>query len=226
MPLRSNSPPAYDPRRSRRLWGLASPAFRFAGRTIFGLEIERQAPVPDPPFVIAANHYSHFDAPLIGASLGLPVRFLVVADFFGNSRLLDWLVLGAGGIPLPRRRVPLAPLRTALSALDHGEVVGVFPEGTRVTHWGTLPPKRGAAWLAVRAGVPLVPVAVIGTGRVFGLDNRLRRGRIGVVIGAPMTGADAAELTDRWARWMTETIGGHPGSEVAGPPRAFYRPEP
>jgi len=211
-------------RHGRGLWAAASPLIRLAGRTFFGLEIERQSDVPPPPFVVAANHYSHFDAPVIGAALRLPVRFLVVADLFGESRLLDWFVLGSGAIPLPRHRAPLSALRAALSALGRGDVVGVFPEGTRVTHWGTLPPKRGAAWLAARTGVPLLPVAVIGTGRVFGLENRLRRGRIRVVIGGPLEGEDPAGLTDRWAEWLTETISDHPGSEVDGPRRAFYDP--
>ena len=211
-------------RRSRLIWAVASPLFRLTGRTFFGLKVERQAPLPRPPFVVAANHYSHFDAPLIGGVLDVPVRFLVVADLFGENRLLDWFVLTGGSIPLPRNRLPLSALRTALDCLERGQVVGVFPEGTRVTHWGTLPPKRGAAWLAARAGVPLVPVAVIGTGKVLGLDNRLHRGRIRVVVGAPLEHSDPSELTNRWAAWMTQTIAAYPDAEVLGPRRAFYEP--
>lgn len=212
-------------RRARRLWAVASPPFRATGRLAFSLQIDRQSALPPPPFVVAANHYSHFDGPVIGAALRVPVRFLVVADLFGENRFLDWFVLGSGGIALPRQRLPLSALRKALAALDRGDVVGVFPEGTRVSHWGTLPPKRGAGWLAARAGVPLVPVAVIGTGRVFGLDNRLRRGHIRVVTGAPLDGTDATDLTSRWVDWITETVAAHPGSEVPGPRRAFYQPD-
>lgn len=208
--------------RSRLLWAAASPIFRGAGRALYSLRIDRTDVLPDPPFVVAANHYSHFDAPLVGAALRRPVRFLVVEDLFGERSLLDWLVLGSGAIPLPRRRIPLTALRTALAALEEGDVVGVFPEGTRVSHWGTLPPKRGAAWLAVRAGVPLVPVAVVGTGRAFDLDNRLHRADIRVVIGPALVGGDAGEMTEKWADWVTARIAEHPGSEVSGPPRAFY----
>src|SRR5688572_14833809 len=94
---RSNhqSVPNNSERHGRGLWAAASPLIRLAGRTFFGLEIERQSDVPPPPFVVATNHYSHFDAPVIGAALRLPVRFLVVADLFGESRLLDWFVLGS-----------------------------------------------------------------------------------------------------------------------------------
>lgn len=208
--------------RSRLLWAPASPIFRGAGRALFSLRIGRTGVLPDPPFVVAANHYSHFDGPLVGAALRRPVRFLVVEDLFGDRRLLDWLVLGSGAISLPRRRIPLTALRTALAALEAGDVVGVFPEGTRVSHWGTLPPKRGAAWLAARAGVPLVPVAVVGTGRAFDLDNRLHRAAIRIVIGPPINDGDPTEMTETWAAWITARIAEHPASEVSGPPRAFY----
>lgn len=210
--------------RHRLLWRAAPPLLRAAGRVFFSLRIEEEAPVPAPPFVVAANHYSHFDPPAIGAVLRTPVRFLAVADLFGESRILDWLVLGSGAIPTPRRGVPLAAMRTALSALEAGEAVGVFPESTRVSHWGTLPPKRGAAWLAVRAGVPLLPVAVVGTGRAFDLDNRLHRAAISIVIGRAFDvgSGDVTALTDRWAGWMTDRIARHPGSEVSDPQRVFY----
>lgn len=209
--------------RSRMLWAAASPIFRGAGRALFSLRIDRTGVLPDPPYVVAANHYSHFDGPLVAAALRLPVRFLVVEDLLGERPLLDWLVLGAGAIPLPRRRIPLGALRTALAALEAGDVVGVFPEGTRVSHWGTLPPKRGAAWLAARARVPLVPVAVVGTGRAFDLDNRLHRAAIRIVIGPALVGGDAAEMTEKWAAWVTARIAEHPDSETSGPPRAFYQ---
>lgn len=210
--------------RSRFLWGVAPPLIRGLGRAAFSLRVEQQGDLPPPPFVIAANHYSHFDSPAIAAVLDIPVRYLALEDLFGANRLLDWLIVGFGAIPTPRDRLPVGAVRAALNALQDGEVVGVFPEATRVSHWGALPPKRGAAWLAVKSGVPLVPVAVVGSGQAFGLENRLRRAPIRVVIGAALRPdpADATDLTERWADWMTTQIARHPRSEVAGPPRAEY----
>jgi 1-acyl-sn-glycerol-3-phosphate acyltransferase len=154
-----------------------------------------------------------------------PIRYLALEDLFGANRLLNWLVVGYRAIPTPRERLPIGAVRTALAALEAGEIVGVFPEATRATHWGTLPPRRGAAWLAIRAGVPLVPVAVVGTGQAFGLDNRLRRASIRIVIGRALQPgpADSIDLTQRWAEWMTSQIDRFPGSEVAGPRRAHHR---
>lgn len=211
------------PAQSRILWRVSLPTLRGLGRAFFSLKVEQEAPLPDPPFVVAANHYSHFDSPVIGAVLGTPIRYLALEDLFGVNRLLDWLIEGYGAIPTPRERVPIGAVRTALAALESGEIVGLFPEATRVSHWGTLAPKRGAAWLALRAGVPLVPVAAIGTGKTFGLENRLRRAPIRVVIGRALAPeGDPSHLTELWKDWMTDQIRRHPGSEVSGPRRAFH----
>ena len=211
------------PAQSRFLWAVTPPVIRGVGKIFFSFKVETDQAPPDPPFVFAANHYSHFDPPAIGAALGMPIRYLALEDLFGANRLLDWLVEGYGAIPTPRYRNPVGAVRTALSALENGEAVGVFPEATRVSHWGTLPPKRGAAWLATRAEVPLVPVAVIGTGRAFGLENRLRRAPIRIVIGEPIESDSGVDgLTDRWAAWMSEQIARFPDSEVDGPQRAFH----
>jgi 1-acyl-sn-glycerol-3-phosphate acyltransferase len=209
--------------RSRFLWTVSPPVVRGVGKAFFSLEVVREADLPPPPFVMASNHYSHLDPPAIGCALGHPIRFLALEDLFGVSRLLDWLVEGYGSIPTPRNRVPVAAVRTALAALENGESVCVFPEATRVSHWGTLAPKRGAAWLAVRAGVPLVPVAVIGTGQAMGLENRIQRAPIRVVFGEALApGNDPAALTERWREWTAAQIGRYPQSEVSGPPRAYF----
>ena len=197
---------------------------RSVGRTFFSLVSEQEGPLPDAPYVIAANHYSHFDPPAIAAALDRPIRFLALEDLFVASRLLEWLITGFGAISTPRFRRPITALRTALAALDSGGVVGVFPEATRVSHWRTLPAKRGAAWLAARAGVPLVPIAMIGTGRALGLENRVRRARIRVIVGRPIEPGSADEMTERWANWMDTQIARFPGSEVDGLPRSEYDP--
>ena len=209
------------PRQAGFLWSFTPPAVRTLGRLVFSLDVAQEGALPEPPFVVAANHYSHFDPPVVGAALDTRIRFLALEDLFGESRFLDWLTLGFGAIPTPRFSPPTRAVRTALACLDSGQNVGVFPEGTRVSRWGTLPPKRGAGWLAARAHVPLVPVAVLGTGRVFGIDNKLRRGRIRVVIGRAFTptNEDSHTLIQRWADWMKMQVGRYPDLEPDEPPR-------
>ncbi len=211
------------PAQTRFLWKVSLPVIRGLGRAFFSLQVEREGDLPTPPFVVAANHYSHFDSAVIGAALDMPIRYLALEDLFGVNRLLDWLIEGYEAIPTPRERRAIRAVRTALNALEAGEVVGLFPEATRVSHWGTLVPKRGAAWLATRAGVPLVPVAAVGTGKAFGLENRLSREPIRVVVGAAMMpDGDHFALSDRWAEWMTSQISRYPGSEVSGPRRSHH----
>lgn len=197
---------------------------RGVGRAFFSLVSEQEGPLPDAPYVIAANHYSHFDPPAIAAALDRPIRFLALEDLFSASRVLEWLITGFGAISTPRFRRPITAVHTALDALAAGEVVGVFPEATRVSHWRTLPAKRGAAWLAVRAGAPLVPIAVIGTGQAFGLENRVRRAQIRVIVGRPIESGPIDAMTDAWTDWMDTQIARFPSSEVDGPPRSEYDP--
>lgn len=215
--------PGETPSQSGFLWTAAPPVIRGVGRLFFAFHIEREAPLPPSPFVIASNHYSHFDPAVVGAAVGRPVRFLALENLFGANGLLDWLMVGFGSIPTPRDRHPVAAVRTALGTLDAGDIVGVFPEATRVSHWGALPPRRGAAWLAKRAGVPLVPAAVLGTGRAFGLDNRLRPARVRVILGEPISTQEVEtdEIMTRWSDWMTSRIGRYPNSESKGAPSVF-----
>jgi 1-acyl-sn-glycerol-3-phosphate acyltransferase len=161
--------------------------------------------------VVAANHYSFLDAFVVAASLPSRIRFLALQDLYGNHGWLDFALDAYGGIPVSRGVVPLGPVRTALQHLEAGGVVGLFPEGTR--HWVFDPAnaRHGAAWMATRVGVPLVPIAISGTDRVLGVDNKLRRGTIHVEVGAPLHAdgqgrAAVGELNDRWASWVEHEL--------------------
>ena len=165
---------------------------------------------PAPPFVIAANHHSFLDPPLVGAAYGRRVLFVTLADLFGNYRLLDWALHLFEVIRVRRGKVPLGAIRSALNHLADGGVVAVFPEGRRVVRFGDFPVQRGAAWLAVRSKVPLVAVAITGTDQVLGIDNKWRRGAIELVVGPTLypEGSGRAAVDDlmlRWTEWITAT---------------------
>jgi len=198
----------------RFLWSVGPVAARAVGRLTFSMQVEVQAELPPPPFVVAANHYSHLDPVVVGAAVRNPIHYLAVDELFGNSAIFDRLLGSVGVIPLSRSRVPIRTVRVALARLEAGEIVGVFPEGTRVARWGDILPKRGAAWLAIRAKVPLVPVAVVGTDRALGLDNRLHSAEIRVVVGRSLSSPseDASVLTANWERWVRGQLAPFPQS--------------
>ncbi len=190
----------------RVLWSAGPPIVRGLARLLYSLSVDYQTEVPPPPYVVAANHYSHLDPPIVGAVIGLPVRFLAVDELQGNSAVLDKVLDWSGAIALPRGSVPLTAMRTAIRVLEHGGVVGVFPEGARVEKWGMRRPKKGAAWLALRTGVPLIPVAVQGTDLAFDIDNRWHRAQIKVTVGPPLTDSSMVSLTRAWTDWTAACI--------------------
>lgn len=123
------------------------------------------------PYVVAANHLSLVDPVFVTLTVGELVQYLALDELFGQAKYLDEILYYFGSIPLSRERAPLGALQHALDLLDQGEIVGVFPEGARALHWGERVIKRGAAWLSMATGVPLVPVAIIGTEATLSLSE-------------------------------------------------------
>jgi 1-acyl-sn-glycerol-3-phosphate acyltransferase len=149
------------PRSLERVLRLPS---RVVSRAFFDLDVEGAENLPrDGAVVIAANHFSHLDPPLIVVNLNRYIRFLAVDELFGDSKAFAVLLEFFGAIPVDRDGYPIGAMREAISYLNGGGAVGLFPEGRRVERWGENPPKRGAAWLAWMTGAPLVPVAIVGT---------------------------------------------------------------
>lgn len=192
-------------------WRVAPKVIHLVALAAWRLRIDDGGGFPDPPFVIAANHHSFLDPPVIGAVYKRRLRFLTLIDLFGNYRWLDLTLRTFEVIEMRRAAVPLGALRQALEHLANGGVVALFPEGTRTWRFGDKPFAPGASWLAVRAKVPVVPIAISGTGRVLGADNKLHRGRIEAFVGPALYADGTArpavdDLTRRWAGWIESRL--------------------
>lgn len=138
--------------------------------------------------IVAANHTGIIDGPLLHGALPRGSHFIIKEEAF--TGFIGVLMRGAGQIPVDRRS-GRAALVTALALLNEDRLVGVFPEGTR-GRGDVSDAKAGVAWLAVRSGAPVVPVAILGTRRRG--DKRsyipgLRR-RLYVYVGEPFHPAD------------------------------------
>jgi 1-acyl-sn-glycerol-3-phosphate acyltransferase len=152
----------------------------------------------DGPVVFAANHHSHVDTPTLLTSI--PDRWrkkLVVgaaADYFFGTRVtsaLSALVIGA--IPIERTKVGRKSADLARGLIDDGWSLLIFPEGGRSPDgWGQ-PFRGGAAFIALRAGVPVVPVHLDGTGRVLRKGGSLHRSQITVTFGDPLRPLDGED---------------------------------
>ena len=143
---------------------LVFPVFRglFRGSTT-GLEH-----VPkDGPLVVASNHGSHLDPPLLGHALGRPVAFMAKAELFAIP-LLGAVIRACGAYPVRRGASDREAIRTATAKLEEGWATGVFLDGTRQANGRVNNPLPGAALLAARSGAPLLPVAIVNSHRALG----------------------------------------------------------
>ncbi|MGW8697766.1 lysophospholipid acyltransferase family protein [Streptomyces eurythermus] len=139
-------------------------------RLVFRPRIEGLERVPaSGPAIIAGNHLSFSDHFLMPAVLKRRITFLAKAEYFTGpglkGRLTAFFFRSAGQIPVDRsgKEAGQAAIREGLGVLRRGELLGIYPEGTR-SHDGRLyKGKVGVAVLALTAGVPVVPCAMIGT---------------------------------------------------------------
>lgn len=132
----------------------------WAIRWWFGLEVRGAERVPaSGAAILAMNHESALDIPVAVLACPRPVTFMAKQELFKNA-FVGWALHELGGFRVDRERFDLPAVRIALAAVGRGDVLGMYPEGTRSP--GTLLPfLHGAAWLALRTGTPVVPCSIL-----------------------------------------------------------------
>jgi 1-acyl-sn-glycerol-3-phosphate acyltransferase len=161
------------------LYDVAKAVVRTILLTTFRFRVLGADKVPrDGGLVVAANHISNFDPPILGVAVPRPVWYMAKKELFAIPGL-GALIRHLNAFPVDRQAGGTAALRASLRMLKEGRPVVIFPEGGRnVT--GTNEEKAGAAFLAAVSGAPVVPAAIGGT-------RRLRPfGRVTVTFGEPM----------------------------------------
>jgi 1-acyl-sn-glycerol-3-phosphate acyltransferase len=147
------------------------------------------------PVIIASNHASNLDVPVIGSWL-IPLLGRRI-HWLGKKELFDWPIIGwiaaNGGVhPVDRGAADIEAFRLAQRILDEGHVLFVFPEGTRSPDGSLQEARDGVALLALRTGAPIVPLGISGSHGVWPKGQRLPHpgGRVTVRVGRPFRPAD------------------------------------
>ena len=163
--------------------------------------------LPDGPFILMSNHQSSFD--ILALIAAVPRRIYWIA----KKELFDIPIFGSsirrgGYIPLDRSdgRKALKSMDSAAAIIRQGRSVVMFPEGTRSRDGQLLPFKRGGFMLAVRSGVPVIPVTINGSGKVnpSGLI-KLYSGRITVTLHPRVTVPDGMKKCEA-EEWLMEKV--------------------
>lgn len=138
---------------------------RFLLRPRVRLEGTEHIPA-DGAVMVIANHRHAFDPIAVGIAIGRPVHFLSKKELFSGG-FARWFLTKMYCIPIDRENADRAALRSSIQVLDDGNVLGIFPEGTRSVDGRLLPFKSGASFIASQADCMILPVAVEGSSRLF-----------------------------------------------------------
>ena len=118
---------------------------------------------PEGGVLIACNHMSRIDIPVLFLTPNRPEMTALVTTKYLKHPLLRWFIVTAEGIWLDRDTADFSAFRQTVEALQRGKALGIAPEGTRSQTATLLEGKPGTALLALRTGVPIIPVAISGT---------------------------------------------------------------
>jgi len=186
-------------------WLVVEPVFKL----LYGIRLENRGLVPrQGPFIAVCNHASNLDPLIVGYSLNRPTAFMAKEELFQVPVLKDvmWLF---GAFPVKRGAVDRAAIRAALEALEAGWAVGLFIQGTRTLDGRVDDPQPGAALIAAKARVPLLPVSVLGSEVILPKGaTRPRAGQLTVRF-SPLIDPPAStkrEDLDRVTQQCTEAI--------------------
>jgi 1-acyl-sn-glycerol-3-phosphate acyltransferase len=164
---------------------LSNIVLRVLFKLLFRLEVLGLENVPlEGPLILMINHVNFLDPVLAGGVMPREVTPLSKAELFRHP-ILGIFVRLYGALPVRRGEVDRWALRRSLEILRRGEALLMAPEGTRSHVPGLQRGRNGISYIAVRAGAPILPVAIVGGDKFFPNLKRFRRTPIRIIIGKP-----------------------------------------
>jgi 1-acyl-sn-glycerol-3-phosphate acyltransferase len=164
---------------------LAQNVFHVMGAAVLKLTVYGRENLPaQGPYLVVFNHLSMVDAPVLLKTVPQQMSGFMT-DKYAESPFIGRLANLMGVLWVTRGEADMDAIKAALGHLRSGGILAISPEGTRSLTGQLLPGKTGAAYLATRTGVPIVPVAMWGTEKVYANVRRLRRTPVGLAVGEP-----------------------------------------
>jgi 1-acyl-sn-glycerol-3-phosphate acyltransferase len=157
-------------------------------RVVYRMRLRGLERVPEEGgFILAPSHRSMMDIPFIAWTTPRPIRYMGKAPVF-KVPVLGWLFTKLGGFPVERDGTDRKAVRDSIAMLERGEILLVYPEGSRQHGPKIAPLQPGAAYLALRAGVPIVPVGIAGSEEILRdhESSMPRFKRCAMVVGEPV----------------------------------------
>lgn len=173
-------------------WGIIRMLGRLAFFLLASVKVSGREHLPaSGPYIVAANHLSWFDVPLVPANMKHQTLTMAKEELFHGP--VRWLVRFMGGFPVKRGEADRQAIRTADELLKEGRVFFIFPEGTRSKTHRLAKGHSGLGMIALRSGVPVIPVAITGTEHIL----KKFRPRVTLTFGEPITLKPAGRKTTR-----------------------------
>lgn len=158
---------------------------RLVARYVFSLTVHGRENIPEEgPLIIASNHASYFDPPLVGICSDRDVYYLARKTLL-DVPFLGWLLPKLNVIPVDRDGTDMSALRAVIRVIKNGDAIVVFPEGTRTRDGNLQPARPGVGMIVAKTRAPVLPVRVFGSFEAFPRSGHIRIHPIDVVIGKP-----------------------------------------
>ncbi len=167
----------------RMIWFLLQPLLKIFFR--FTVQGRKQIP-SSGPVLLAANHNTYLDPPLIALGVWRHISYIAKKELF-DIPVLNSVIRWFGTHPVARGQGDTKAVKTALRILREGKVLLMFPEGTRSSDGNLQPLEPGTAWLSLKTGAPVVPICLLGTNRALPRKALFPRPyRIRMLVGSPV----------------------------------------
>ena len=165
-------------------------------RIVFRLHIIGHENIPRAGgIIVASNHLSYLDIPLLGYSIGRDADYMAKKELFSIPGL-GLLIRILGGFPVDRERLDKSTIREAIKRLKSGRVLVIYPEGTRSPNGRLQPAKPGVGMIVRMSGAKVIPVAVTGTDKALPRGSwMVRRAHITIEFGKPIDFSSMIENT-------------------------------